>query len=212
MNGTGPENGLIDILVIDDHPATARGIAAGIAEAAEFRVVGYAKNVPDARHEIETRDPDIVLCDIALEGEENGFALVEQYTDRERPRFLCFSSFDYPAYYAQALSAGAAGYLLKNVSERELITALRTVASGGTVFSASALRAARSHPVRPSDREIDVVVLVADGFSNDEIGTRLTISPKTVESHLRRLFSRYDLANRTELATLAYREGWIRPE
>ena len=83
------------------------------------------------------------------------------------------------------------------------------MAAGGTAFSASMLRAIRSAPRRPSDREIEVLTLVCGGASNDEIGAQLGVTEKTVESHLRRLFDRYGVLSRTELAVLALREGWV---
>jgi DNA-binding NarL/FixJ family response regulator len=91
----------------------------------------------------------------------------------------------------------------------EILEAVRTVAGGGTAFSASMLRAIRSAPRRPSDREIEVLALVCAGASNDEVGAQLGVTEKTVESHLRRLFDRYGVLSRTELAVLSLREGWV---
>lgn len=98
---------------------------------------------------------------------------------------------------------------MKTAEIGAILDAVRTVAAGGTVFSASALRAVRTAPRRPSDRELEVLHLICAGTSNDEAAMRLGLSEKTVESHLRRLFDRYGVLSRTELAVLAVREGWV---
>ena len=125
------------------------------------------------------------------------------------PAVLLLSSFDQPPLIRSAFERGAAGYLIKTSEVGEILDAIRTVASGGTAFSAAMLRAIRSAPRRPSDRELEVLALLCGGASNDEIGVRLGVTEKTVESHLRRLFDRYGVLSRTELAVLALREGWV---
>ena len=123
---------------------------------------------------------------------------------------LLLSSFDQPPLIRTAFERGAAGYLLKTSEVPEILDAIRTVAAGGTAFSASMLRAIRSAPeaaVRPRDRGRSRSS--AAGASNDEVGVQLGVTEKTVESHLRRLFDRYGVLSRTELAVLALREGWV---
>jgi len=121
-----------------------------------------------------------------------------------RPAIVVLTSYDYPQYADAAMRLGAAGFVLKTAPITELIDAIRLAASGGMAFGRRPVGA-----VRLSERELDVVRLVVDGRSNDEIGARLGIGAKTVESHLRRLFERLDVASRTELATRALREGWL---
>jgi DNA-binding NarL/FixJ family response regulator len=104
------------------------------------------------------------------------------------------------------LRLGASGFVLKTAPISELLDAIRRAAAGGMAFG---IRPGRGTEARLSGRELDVVRLVVDGRSNDEIGVRLGIGAKTVESHLRRLFERLDVASRTELATRALREGWL---
>jgi DNA-binding NarL/FixJ family response regulator len=114
------------------------------------------------------------------------------------------TAFDYPQYAQAALTLGASAFVLKTAPIDELLAAIRTAAVGGLRFA-----------VRPAEvlaltrREFEVVRLVTEGRSNDEIGTNLGIAPKTVETHLRRLFGRLGVASRTELATRALREGWL---
>lgn len=93
----------------------------------------------------------------------------------------------------------------------EIVAAICSVAAGGTAFTAAAIEDARDAPRPPSDRELQVIWLVAAGHSNDEIGARLGLTEKSVESHLRRLFGRYAVVSRTELSLTAVRQGWIDP-
>lgn len=127
----------------------------------------------------------------------------------DRPAIVFLTSYDYPAFHAVALERGAAGYLLKTAPLAEILRAIRTVASGGSAFSIDGMISARGARRPPSGRELQVIALVAAGRSNDEIATALLVEPATVESHLRRLFGRYGVANRTELAMLAVSEGWM---
>jgi DNA-binding NarL/FixJ family response regulator len=125
-----------------------------------------------------------------------------------RPPVLLLSSFDEPWMYSTAVRGGALGYVLKGASLEELTSAIRSVAAGVAVFPAAALRN-RFASRLPSPREREIMYLVAEGFGNGEIGGRLGIKEKTVESHLTRLFARYGVGSRTELALLASKQGWI---
>jgi DNA-binding NarL/FixJ family response regulator len=199
---------LIRALVVDDHPTIVNGVEAAVRSANDIMVVGGAQTLVAALGAIQAHSIDVVLCDILLRDER---ALDLPHRIGERPPVVFFTSFDYPAYVAAAIDAGAAGFLLKTASPDEIIAALRTAAAGGTVFKARDLRAARAVPRHPSARELEVIRGVAVGQSNDEIGLRLDINARTVDSHLRRLFGRYGVLSRTELAMLAVREGWIEP-
>ncbi|HEY8845546.1 MAG TPA: response regulator transcription factor, partial [Candidatus Limnocylindrales bacterium] len=150
----------------------------------------------------------VLLLDIRL-GTDSGLRLLteESAPTRPRPAIVVLTSYDYPQYAEAALRLGASGFVLKTAPIAELLDAIRRVAAGGLAFSVRPRSG--SAITRLSERELDVVRLVVDGRSNDEIGGRLGIGPKTVESHLRRLFERFDLASRTELATRALREGWL---
>jgi DNA-binding NarL/FixJ family response regulator len=119
------------------------------------------------------------------------------------------SGFDQPSLVRAAFERGAAGYVTKTADVVEILDAIRTVAGGGTAFTAAAVKSVRSAPRRPSDREIEVMALIGAGASNAEAAGSLRLSEKTIESHLRRLFDRYRVFSRTELAVLAISEGWI---
>ena len=152
-----------------------------------------------------------MLCDIELGGGDRGFELLEARHPREgaTTAVIFFSAYDFPAFRALAMERGAAGYLLKTASVAEILEAIRTAAAGRTTFTSRDLRAARSAVRPPSAREIEVIGLIVAGHSNDEIAAALAIGPKTVESHLQRLFARYSVYNRTALAMLALQEDWV---
>ena len=209
--GAGLSRRPIRVLAVDDHPAILDAIVRALSADPGIDVVGTAREPAGAAASIGSLEPDVVVCDIQMGGEAAGLRLLERFASRERPRFIVLSAFEYPSLLRAAAERGAAGYLLKTAELTELAPAVRTVASGGTVFSSTSMRAIRSAPRRPSDREIEVLRLVAGGATNEEIALRLVLSLKTVESHLRRLFDRYGVMNRTELAVLALREGWIPP-
>ncbi len=205
--GTQP----IRVVLVDDHPAILDAIGAAVRSAVDLALAGTARSLDEARALLtgsRSVAADVVVTDVQLAGEAEGLRLLETI-GADGPAVLLLSSFDQPPLIRTAFERGAAGYLLKTSEVAEVLDAIRSVAAGGTAFSASMLRAIRSAPRRPSDREIEVLTLVCGGSSNDEIGVRLGVSEKTVESHLRRLFDRYAVLSRTELAVLALREGWV---
>ncbi len=204
--GTQP----IRVLLVDDHPAILDAVGSAVRDAPDLALAGTARTLAEARAALESMrgELDVVVSDVQLAGEAEGLRLLEGMP-ADGPAVLLLSSFDQPPLIRSAFERGAAGYLIKTSEVREVLDAVRTVAGGGTAFSAAMLRAIRSAPRRPSDREIEVLALLCGGASNDEIGVRLGVTEKTVESHLRRLFDRYGVLSRTELAVLALREGWV---
>jgi DNA-binding NarL/FixJ family response regulator len=202
---------LIRVAIVEDHPATAEGLAALLDKEPELSVVGTAPDLGRARALIRLRAPDVVLCDVELAGGGRGFELLGDTSDAEAtvPAIVYLSSYDYPAFYALALERGAAGYLLKTAPISEIVRAIRRAAAGDTTFDVAAVARVTGSRRSPSEREVGVIGLLAEGRSNDEIALVLGITVRTVESHLRRLFARYGMVSRTELAMLAIREGWI---
>jgi two-component system, NarL family, response regulator len=205
----------IRLAVVDDHPVIARAIEAAVLDATErgIRVVGVART-PEDGIELVSRvgadAPQVVLCDVQLRAGTDGLRVVEAAT-AAGCRAIVLTSFDRSSLMRAAFERGAAGFLDKGAEMGVILTAVRTVAAGGTAFSAAVLDAARYGPKPPSDREVAVLTELHKGATSDEIGARLGISARTVESHLRRLFDRYGVLSRTELAVLALREGWIDP-
>jgi DNA-binding NarL/FixJ family response regulator len=182
-------------------------------------VVSVAPSLETAREAglFDRERVDVVLLDIRL-GTDSGLRALTQAgpglagevmpfgEPGARPAIIVLTAYDYPQYAEAALRLGAAGFVLKTAPLPELVDAIRRVAAGGLAFS---VRPTSAGLARLSPREHDVVRLVADGRTNDEIGSALQIGSKTVETHLARLFERLGVASRTELAMRAVREGWL---
>jgi DNA-binding NarL/FixJ family response regulator len=202
---------LIRVAIVDDHEVVRQGIGALLAAQDGVEVVGTAGSVGAAAELLDRVAVDVLLLDIRL-GADSGLRFLSNRTavestggDRPLPAVVVLSAYDYPQYAEAALRLGAAGYVIKTAPLDELIDAIRRAASGGLAFG---VRPGRD-TVRVSPRELDVIRLVVDGRSNDEVGAALGIGVKTVETHLRRLFERFEVASRTELAARALREGWL---
>jgi DNA-binding NarL/FixJ family response regulator len=206
---------VIRLVVIDDHPAIAAAIDAAIRARPDvgIELVAAPTTAADGLAAVTAMRPDVVVCDLWLDGAPTGLdalaALTGPIGQATAPRVLVLSGLDQPSFLRAAFEGGAAGYLSKASPVERIVEAIVTVARGGTAFPAITLRALREAPRRPSERELGAIRLVARGASNDEIAVGLGISIKTVESHLRRLFGRYGVLSRTELAMLAVREGWL---
>lgn len=194
---------MIRVAVVDDHPLVREGTAAIVDRAEDMEIAGVAGSLEELRPILRDGSVQVLLLDLRL-GTESGFDLLRGPDDGPMPAVVVLTSYDYPQYADAALRLGAAGFVVKTAPTTELLDAVRRAAAGGLHFG-----------VRPGNgvtltaREREVLRLVVDGASNDEIGGRLGISARTAESHLRRLFERFGLASRTELAARALREGWL---
>lgn len=203
----------IRVGLVDDHPVVLASIATAIDAADDLELVGLAATVGDAVA-LAAR-VDVLVCDMNLADGAEGLRVLRDIHDPRTPRqgdppaVLFLSGFGYPSLIRAALDGGASGYLDKTADIPEILAAVRTLATGGTAYSAVALHGSRDAMRRPSDREIQVLERIVDGATNAEVGVALGLSEKTVESHLRRLFDRYGLLSRTELAVLAIEEGWV---
>lgn len=209
----------IRVAVVDDHPVVRAGTAALLATQPGIEVVGTAGSIDEARALLATTTADVVLLDIRL-GTDSGLNLLADGRgegpdgrsdggtagDRSRPAIVVVTAYDYPQYAEAALRLGAAGFVLKTAPIADLLDAIGRAASGGLAFGVRPRSTDRAHLSR---RELDVVGLIVEGRSNDEVAAALGIGAKTVETHLGRLFERFGIASRTELATRALREGWL---
>ncbi len=193
---------MIRVAIVDDHPLVREGTAAIVERADDMEIAGAAGSLEDLRPILDG-SVDVLLLDLRL-GQESGFSLLREADEGRLPAVVCLTSYDYPQFAAAAMRLGAAGFVVKTAPTSELLDAIRRAASGGMAFG---IRPGRD--VMLSAREREVVQLIVGGASNDEIGTRLGISTRTVESHLRRLFAKTGVASRTELAARALREGWL---
>lgn len=193
---------MIRVAVVDDHPLVREGTAAIVDRADDMEIAGTAGSLEELRPILDG-SVDVLLLDLRL-GQESGFDLFRSSTDTPMPAVVVLTSYDYPQYADAALRLGAAGFVVKTAPTAELLDAIRRAAAGGLAFGVRP-----GNGVALSPREREVVRLVVDGASNDEIGAALGISSRTVESHLRRLFERLEVVSRTELAARALREGWL---
>ena len=198
----------IRVGVVDDHPSIVAAVSEAVSAADDLVFVGSGRSLDDAIELIAR--VDVLVCDVQLDGRAEGLRLLEIARDAPgAPAILLLSGFGHASVVRAAIERGAAGYLDKGAEVEAIVDAIRTVAAGGTVFRASDLAASREAPRRPSDREIEVIAGVVTGSTNGEVAAALGLSEKTVESHLHRLFDRYGVLSRTELAVLAIDEGWV---
>jgi DNA-binding NarL/FixJ family response regulator len=208
MEASAPVRPPARVGIVDDHPSIVAALAAAVRKADDLVLVGSGRTPEEAVDLLP--HVDILVCDVQLEGRSEGLRIVELAREQRPPppRVLLVSGYGHTSVIRAAIERGAAGYLDKSADVAAIVDAIRTVAAGGTVFRATDLEAARSAPRRPSDRELEVIAGVLAGSTNAELAGRLGISEKTVESHLHRLFDRYGVLSRTELAVLAIAEGW----
>jgi len=207
----------VRVAVVDDHPAIALAIRAAIegetsgAHRARLAFAGSARTIAEAQALLEPgadEPPNVVLCDIQLATGLDGLDVIE-LARAAGAKAIVLTSFDRSSMMRAAFERGASGFLDKGAEPEAILAAVRAVAGGGTAFSASALDAARFAPRPPSARELSVLEGVRGGSTSDEIGGRLGISSRTVDSHLRRMFDRYGVVSRTELVVLAIDQGWL---
>jgi two-component system, NarL family, response regulator NreC len=211
----------IRILVVDDHAILREGIRALLALQADLEVVGEASDGQLALEAVEKLDPDVVLMDIAMPGLGGIEAALEMRKRGKRARILILSQYDDREYVRRLLKAGVAGYVLKKSAGAELANAIRAVARGGLVLDPEVARTAmeESNPGSPgggdpyetlTDREKQVLKLVAEGRSNKEVAEVLGISVKTAMSHREHVMEKLGVHNRTELVRFAIKRGVIR--
>ncbi|HUQ43786.1 MAG TPA: response regulator transcription factor [Candidatus Limnocylindria bacterium] len=212
---------VIRVAVIDDHPAIALAIEAAITTASTSETPGgpdddplvfsgSARSLDEARVLLARPESaaDVVLCDVQLQRGLDGLDAIG-IAREAGARAIVFTSFERASLMRAAFERGASGFLDKGAEPAAIVAAIREVGRGGTAFSATALDAARFGPRAPSPREVAVVDGLRRGETSDEIGRRLGISSRTVESHLRRMFDRYGVVSRTELALFAIDQGWL---
>ena len=217
---------MIRVLVADDQAAVRDGFAALIDAQETMLVAGEASNGRDAVDLTRRVFPHVVLMDIrmpVLDGLEATRLICSDPT-LERTRVLVLTTFDLDEYVYTALRVGASGFVLKDTPRRELLHAIEVVADGDALISPKVTRrliaefAARRDPQEPpaalaelTDRERDILRLIARGLSNDEIAGRLVISPLTAKSHVRNILRKLDCHDRAGLVAIAYESGLITP-
>ncbi|CAI7979656.1 putative two-component system response regulator [Frankia sp. Hr75.2] len=214
------------VLIADDQAAVRGGFAALVAAESGLVLAGEASNGRQAVDIARRVLPHVVLMDIrmpVLDGLE-ATRLISTDPTLTRTRVLILTTFDLDEYVYTALRAGASGFLLKDAGPRELLHAIRVVAAGDALIAPSVTRrlitefAARRDPSVPpatlatlTNRERDVLRLVARGLTNAEIAGRLLISPLTAKTHISNILAKLDRRDRAQLVTLAYETGFVSP-
>jgi DNA-binding NarL/FixJ family response regulator len=217
----------IRVAIADDHALVRMGFRALIESEPDLEVVGEAADGLAAVELARQANPDVVLMDIRMPGMD-GVTATKQITGlgpaAQRPvRILVLTTFDLDEYVYAALRAGASGFLLKETPPRELLAAIRIIAAGDALLSPSVTRKlisefSRQPPARPrpnldelTDREQDVLALVARGMSNAEIAEELVVSLATVKTHVSRLLTKLAARDRAQLIVVAYESGFVSP-
>ena len=207
----------VRVLIADDHAVVRKGIRALLSEAGGFEVVGEADSGQEAVLQAQATQPDVVLMDLLMPGLD-GIEATRQITSLQpKARILVVTSFVADDRVFPAIKAGALGYLLKDSSPQELVRAIRQVHRGEPSLSPTVARKLLreiAHPDEPQPspealtaREMAVLGLIAQGLSNQEIADRSSISEATVRAHVSHILGKLHLANRTQAALYAVREG-----
>lgn len=217
---------MIRALLADDQALVRAGFGALLNAEPDIEIVGEAGDGADAVRLAERLRPDVVLMDIRMPGLD-GLEATRRITSNERlaeVRIIMLTTFDLDEYVFEAIRSGASGFLVKDSEPVDLIRAVRVIAGGEALLSPSVTRRliaefasrARQPPSGPgldqlTDREREVVALVAAGLSNDEIAERLFLSPLTAKTHVSRAMIKLGVRDRAQLVVLAYESGLVRP-
>jgi len=207
------------LLLVDDHPVTRRGTAALLAD--EFEIVGTADAVAPAVEMILERLPDLVLLDVNLPGGGGASVIKAVRAAGQQVPFLAFTVLTRREDVIRMLGAGVDGYLVKTSDEQEIIDGVKAVLRGqrpvspeiaGHLLSINAHVPEESDVERLTPRERDVTELIARGYTYRECATRLSISVKTLESHMDHIFRKLGVQSRHDLTSWAYERGFFRPD
>ena len=205
----------INILMADDHPVVRAGIRGMLETQPDFDVVAEAENGREALEQVSRLKPDVVLMDLRMPEMDGVEAISKLKESFPEIYILVLTTYDTDADIVRAVEAGATGYLLKDAPRDELFRAVRATARGETVL-APPVAARLMGKVRDdgktalSSREIDVLMLVARGASNQEVGKKLHVSTATVKSHLIQIYQKLGVSDRTAAVTTAIERGYIR--
>jgi DNA-binding NarL/FixJ family response regulator len=203
----------IRLLTVDDHPMLREGIAAVIEGQPDMEIVGEASNGVEAVKRFDQLKPDVTLMDLQMP-EMNGIdALKAIRTNHPDARVIVLTTYRGDAQALAALKGGAAGYLLKNTLRRELLDTIRLVHAGRRHVTAEVASEVALHATedRLGDREIDVLTAVAAGKSNKQVARELSVSEDTVKGHLKIIFTKLGVSDRTHAVMVAMRRGIIPP-
>ncbi|MEV0180536.1 response regulator transcription factor [Streptomyces sp. NPDC050625] len=224
MTPVGP--GPIRVLIADDQQMVRQGFTVLLNTQPDIDVIGQAVDGRDALTKVAELTPDVVLMDIRMP-EMSGIEATRRITtDDPAVKVLVLTTFDLDEYVYEALRAGASGFLLKDASADQLAEAVRVVAAGDALLAPgitrrliaefSRLDGPRRAPLKQrvgdlTERETEVLALIAQGLSNAEIAERLVVAEQTVKTHVGRILVKLGLRDRTQAAVFAYESGLVRP-
>ncbi|MCG0290462.1 response regulator transcription factor [Streptomyces sp. PSAA01] len=218
----------IRVLIADDQMMVRQGFTVLLNAEPDIEVVGQAVDGADAIEQVAELAPDVVLMDIRMPG-VGGIEATRRLTEPAggTVKILVLTTFDLDEYVYEALRAGASGFLLKDASADELAHAVRVVAAGDALLAPNITKrligefsrvsaAAPRGPLRDrvgdlTERETEVLTLIAQGLSNAEIAARLVVAEQTVKTHVSRILFKLGLRDRTQAAVFAYETGLVRP-
>ena len=215
---------MIRLVLADDQALVRAGFASLLGTQADIEVVGEAADGAEAVRQATALVPDVVLMDIRMPGMD-GLAATKAISGDGRlggVRVVILTTFDLDEYVFEAICNGASGFLVKDTEPEELIRAVRVVAAGSALLSPGVTRRlisefasrARKPPPRMdhlTGREREVIALVAEGLSNDEIAARLYLSPATAKTHINRAMAKLGARDRAQLVVFAFQSGLVRP-
>jgi DNA-binding NarL/FixJ family response regulator len=204
----------VTVLIADDHPVVREGLRGMLAAEPGITVVGEAGSGDEAVAMARMHRPDVVLMDLRMPGGDGVLATAGILATAPRTRVVVLTTFETDADIVRAVEAGATGYLLKDTPRSDLVSAIRAAARGETVLGPTVAGRLVSHLRRPatdplSARETEVLMLVARGQTNAEIGRALYISEATVKTHLLRAFGKLGVSDRTAAVTRAIELGML---
>jgi DNA-binding NarL/FixJ family response regulator len=215
---------MIRVLIADDQALVRTGFRVILGAEPDLEVIGEAADGREAIEAARTLRPEVVLMDIRMPNLDGIDATRRLVQGDHPPRVLILTTFDLDEYVYDALRAGASGFLLKDAAAEELLHAIRVIAAGEALLSPSITRRliedyARRPPAREqpaalaelTPRELEVLRLVARGFSNGEIARELFVGDATVKTHVARIFAKLDLHDRAQAVVLAYESGLVQP-
>ena len=217
--GASPVLGLVRIVLVDDHAILRQGLRSVLERESDLEIVGEASSLAEALAVVDKVGPDIVLMDLKLSASSDyeGLTLCGQLSSAHPGLgLLVLTTFLDAQLVVRAVHAGARGYVVKDVDTTELVRAIRAVSRGESAFdsrSASAvvrsLNGQSSPKERLTDRELEVLRLLANGLSNIKIGERLFISPTTVKFHVSNIMRKLEVSRRAEAVYAASKQGLI---
>ncbi|GAA2645280.1 response regulator transcription factor [Dactylosporangium fulvum] len=217
---------MINVLVADDHALIRSGLAGMLGAQPDITIVGAVADGAEAVRHAGTLRPDVVVMDIRMPKMDGIEATRRIRLAPDPPQVLVLTTFDLDEYVYEALRAGAGGFLLKDAPPGQLAEAVRTVAAGESLLAPAVTKrlitrflrvppsptaAARAAADRLTERELEVLRLVARGLSNQELAERLHLSDATVKTHVSRVLTKLDLRDRVQAVVYAYEHGLIVP-